>query len=59
MAVSAIGIETPSYDKADASPAPALAIRQFPCGMYSGFDVKRDCSLVARRFGCQSLSGIR
>jgi hypothetical protein len=26
MAVSAIGIETPSGDKADASPAPALAI---------------------------------
>jgi hypothetical protein len=38
MAVSAIGIETPSGDKADASPAPALAIQHSPCGMCSDFN---------------------
>jgi hypothetical protein len=59
MTESAIGIVAPSDDTADASLAPALAIRHSPCGMYSGFNVKRDRSLVAQRFGCQSLSGIR
>jgi hypothetical protein len=40
MVVNAIGIETPSGDKADASPAPSLAIRHSPCGMCSGFNVE-------------------
>ncbi len=37
MVMSAIGIMTPSDDKADAFPAPALAIQHSPFGMCSSF----------------------
>ncbi len=54
MAANAIVGDTPSGDRSDALPAPTLAIRHSPCGMCSGFNLKRDptlfsCSLLVNR----------
>lgn len=51
------GASTP-IGRADAIPAPTLAIRHSPCGMCSGFNLKRDSSLVVVQCDCQWLKRI-
>ncbi len=55
MAANAAASDTPSGDRADALPVPTLAIRHSPCGMCSGFNLKRDYSLVVVQCDCQWL----
>ena len=53
-----IACNTPSGDPSDALALPILAIRHSPCGMCSGFKLKRDSSLVVVRSDCQWLARI-
>lgn len=58
MAANAIAADVAPGDRSDALPAPALAIRHSPCGMCSGFNLKRDSSFVVLQCACQWLTRI-
>jgi tRNA(Arg) A34 adenosine deaminase TadA len=58
MAANAIAADMAPGDRSDALPVPTLAIRHSPCGMCSGFNLKRDSSLVVVQCDCQWLGRI-